>query len=188
MAIRDSPGQVRYAKDVWGSVAKYNPKILVILFADGFLASAKTGNNLRRPGIRQPTHATLDDFLLATRKEELEWLEEFTYSVVEPGTPIKYLVLAVNKVELWSSRHPDVLGRYVGGDFQEQFRILTKKIAVPGQTAQAVSVSADYNGFKNKLSPESSFDKTASRTSLRLFKAFLAGLMVDGEVEVDKRP
>ena len=36
-AIRETPGQFAYARDVWPSVKNYKPSMLIIVFADGYL-------------------------------------------------------------------------------------------------------------------------------------------------------
>lgn len=180
VAVRDVPGTVEHGATVWPAVQKYRPKIVVIVLADGYLDSVGTGNELKRP--RRPAVADLETYLTNARQEEIEWLEVFAEAVAPARKRTPYLVLLLNKMDLWADRHPDVLKRYQGDEFMTRIRNIEKKLLQPGRICQVTTVAAGYDGFKGRVSPRPEVNRKVCNQSIKLLKAFLAGLMVDGNL------
>jgi hypothetical protein len=186
--VRDAPGQIHYASKarLWEAVASIKPKILIVVVAGGYLDSKGTGDDLKRsdPSTTPPfkSYASLKDFLEATRREELTWLTTFKNLVQVSEQLVNYVVLIVNKKEIWLNEEKEILDLYRTGNFASELQELTKKIAVTGQQPQILSVTARYNAFKSQVPPVATFDRKAALSSIRLLKAFLAALLVDGNI------
>jgi hypothetical protein len=180
VAIRDTPGLPEHGGSVWTAVKSYQPSVLVLVLANGYLDSLGTAG-LRRPFGR--TYRKLDTFLEDCREEEISWIEKFTELVHPPSLRVNHLVVAVNKMDVWFDAHAAVLKYYrTNGKIQSALTGLLEKIVVPGQTPHVVTVAAEYDSFKTLVAASKDFNRAAARDSVNVLKALLAVLLVNGNV------
>jgi hypothetical protein len=182
VAIHDAPGHyVIAAEEINESVERHQPTILVVVLANGFLDSVVTGNALARPN--KPLEPTVEEYLKKARDEELEWIKLFTDLVHVPKHLVKYVVLVVNKMDLWSPEQAAVEKRYgAGREIDKALAGLVKKLAIPGQTCQVTYAAATVDMFKARVPPQPPFNRQAATDSLRVLKAFFTTLLLDGRV------
>lgn len=187
--IGDAPGQEYFAclSKVWDEVANRTPKILVIVMANGYLDTMGTGYELTRPKpfakTERLTFEKPEDFLSYTRQEELEWLKYFNQEVITSKQSVNYVLIVINKKELWIDDFDTVIKRYKEGPIKDLLDEITKKLAQAGQTPQFATLSARFNNFKREIRPSRTFDRDAAIYSVRIFESLLAALLVDGKLK-----
>ncbi len=123
----------------------------------------------------------MDEYLDRARKEELEWLRKFTNLVKVPRPKVKYLTFIINKLDIWAGDHDNVISRY-NTLFSKELERLAEKIAVPNQSFQVATVAATYDAFKQRVAAHVPFSQEVSKDSIRILKAFLAILLLNGEI------
>ena len=128
VAIHDSPGQFyRAAGEINASAYDHKPTILALVMANGFLDTIGTGSELKRP-LEKPA-VNLKKYLAKAKSEELNWLKVFVELVKVPKNfKVKYLILVINKLDLWFQNHADVTAHYSTGEFNEQTTAILKKL------------------------------------------------------------
>ncbi len=184
VAIRDTPGLVLQGSpgstDTFNASRHFQPKILIIVMANGFLHTSGTAG-LRRP-YPGSQRQNLEDYLAATKQEECEWLQNFTDMAETPRRRIEYFLLVVNKMDIWYEHRELIAPRYQEGEFQTLLDLLALKIGRPDSKFQIVTCSSVYDSFANRKSPSPEMNLESSRISLDLLKAILHIRYTDGRI------
>jgi hypothetical protein len=201
-SVHDTMGQEDNLTEMFTTISYYEPTTVVFVASYGYLDTVDTGDELRRPpssGIAPPPggcYATLPKYLKATREEEFWWLSVFTQFVArpKPNRRVRYIVLAVNKMDLWADKYDAVMDYYKnqkfadktdGGrekTFVDKLEELAGKVGIAAHKIQVVGVSAYHDNFKTSKSSVKVFKRKATDDSVRIMKAFLAGLMIEGNL------
>lgn len=181
VSLRDTPGKPEHGGELWKAIRKYEPSILVVMVAYGYLAPAGTGAELRI-GMRHPLRRKLARYLEDGREEEIHNIRQLTDLCEVPKEKVKHVLVVVNKMDIWLSEHSGIVNYYQSDPaFQGAIQGLLAKFVRPGQTAQVVTAAADYNSFKGQAASPL-FSKEAATDSVRVLKAFLASLLLDGKI------
>lgn len=187
-AIHDLPGQVRYFERISEELRRLQPRVIVLVMCDGYLHSRIPG--YADDALLHPDFVNADktpkrwrkpsSFLSDLRKHECNWISALAESL--PAGSSKYarhLVLFANKMDIWGdSPQQD----YCNNQFKQALDSLASRVAVKGTVFQHVAGAVEYGPFKKQISPSPAFDADDCLASIRAFKAFLAGLLLEGRM------
>ncbi len=175
-AVTDTPGLGAQGggKTAGQLVAEKCPRILVIVLAGGYLHTERDKVLYRGPTHRFPD---LDHYLEHTRVEEFHWLEQFCDDFTSGNSatsPLRHVIVAVNKVDIWEDESTTLLATYKNADYSRQLnRLASSPLACGGLEPILIPTAAGLRGFPGGTDHRQRVDLVLSRAYLQLFRASL---------------
>lgn len=160
------------------------PRILCLVFADGYLHSEGEDNFERiieggdKGTEKKIFNDNKDEFINHTRDEEIRWVEYILEGInllnKKPDKLINEVIIVVNKRELWDHRYDEVENRYTNNPYlQELAHKLTNK-----RDINFFGVSAKYDSFRGGIwKSKAKWSVNHSEVSILLLRAQITRLL-----------
>ena len=170
--LTDTPGSVYHVdieKHTYDIIRAGKIKILMLVLGYGYLETVGAPP-LSRPSLDKKQHASLPGYLSATRSEEIKWAREAAKFIPKVKNKIQYLMVVLNKLDLWIDRFSQTIELYTHGPIYEEILKIASHWCRTDIKASFHPVSTIYDSFYGKP-PSGKMSAEASSLSVQLLRA-----------------
>lgn len=169
--ITDTPGShvhVDLRNETFKYIERGQINVLAIMLCYGCLDTVGL-IGLKRPG-RRSTLASLEKYLEACRREELDWLRDLGDHLSQVKKKIPYCMIILNKMDQWSELHDQVITYYrEPGELRTQIDTIVQAACRSNVEPSFHPVACAYNSFKGNA-PTGTMSAESCLLSLNILK------------------